>query len=338
MFNFFDHDNGFTKSGLPSPTKQSMGLELYLCTDSYGTEGNGQGGGGAPGGVPTGTASFSDIQDALGGSNPISLSEYYGVATGVPSSGTISVNDLRGIVGYPTSGLSLFIDPGNTSCYSGSGTTVNDLSNTQSSMTLYNATYNSSNGGYFDFSGSSSGLIIGQNPPNMDGVVKNYTYHLFLNFNPTNVVRTVIGHSANVGAHFLQAIWSGDMRLWTTDSSGGQYGTATGAQNSDATNMNLSGNQWYHICLNVESYGSCNEGRANFYRNNVLTDQNWLGVQSNAPANQHYGLMCIPNTSGGVSSQSVGGNMGVVMYYSKSQSAAEMTSVYNTFKSRYGLT
>lgn len=46
--------------------------------------------------VPTGTASLLDIQNEFGGSNPISLSEYYGVAGGVPSQGAISINDFRG--------------------------------------------------------------------------------------------------------------------------------------------------------------------------------------------------------------------------------------------------
>ena len=46
--------------------------------------------------VPTGTASLLDIQNEFGGSNPISLSEYYGAADGIPTSGAISINDFRG--------------------------------------------------------------------------------------------------------------------------------------------------------------------------------------------------------------------------------------------------
>lgn len=46
--------------------------------------------------VPTGTASMLDIQNEFGGSAPISLSEYYGAAAGVPTSGTISINNFRG--------------------------------------------------------------------------------------------------------------------------------------------------------------------------------------------------------------------------------------------------
>lgn len=50
--------------------------------------------------VPTGTASLSDIQTEFGGSNPISLSEYYGLVSspsGIPTSGNpISIDDFRG--------------------------------------------------------------------------------------------------------------------------------------------------------------------------------------------------------------------------------------------------
>lgn len=46
--------------------------------------------------VPTGTASLADVQAEHGGSHPIKLSEYYGVDSGVPTSGAISIDDLRG--------------------------------------------------------------------------------------------------------------------------------------------------------------------------------------------------------------------------------------------------
>lgn len=58
--------------------------------------------------VPTGAANFADIQLDFGGSNPISLNEYYSggsltktnlgifAPNGIPASGAISVNDFRG--------------------------------------------------------------------------------------------------------------------------------------------------------------------------------------------------------------------------------------------------
>ncbi|AYP28163.1 hypothetical protein vBLenPICBM1__50 [Lentibacter phage vB_LenP_ICBM1] len=50
--------------------------------------------------IPTGTASFQDIQDEFGGSHPISMTEYYGVTGGIPASGSISLNAFRGKASY----------------------------------------------------------------------------------------------------------------------------------------------------------------------------------------------------------------------------------------------
>lgn len=44
----------------------------------------------------SGPLSMSQIQGEFGGSNPISLSEYYGAASGIPSSGAISIGNFRG--------------------------------------------------------------------------------------------------------------------------------------------------------------------------------------------------------------------------------------------------
>ena len=44
----------------------------------------------------SGPISLNDVQTEFGGSNPISISEYYGVDTGVPGSGTISLGDFYG--------------------------------------------------------------------------------------------------------------------------------------------------------------------------------------------------------------------------------------------------
>ena len=44
----------------------------------------------------SGAISLSDIQTEFGGSNPIALSEYYGVSGGIPASGEISIGDFYG--------------------------------------------------------------------------------------------------------------------------------------------------------------------------------------------------------------------------------------------------
>lgn len=50
----------------------------------------------------SGALSLNDIQTEFGGSNPISISEYYGADTGVPASGTISIDDFYGTSSGPS--------------------------------------------------------------------------------------------------------------------------------------------------------------------------------------------------------------------------------------------
>lgn len=49
----------------------------------------------------TGALSLSQIQTEFGGVNPIGINEYYGAASGIPSSGTIDIADFYGKVSTP---------------------------------------------------------------------------------------------------------------------------------------------------------------------------------------------------------------------------------------------
>lgn len=46
--------------------------------------------------LPQTNLTWAAIQSEYGGSNPISLSEYYGIDSGIPGSGTISASNFRG--------------------------------------------------------------------------------------------------------------------------------------------------------------------------------------------------------------------------------------------------
>ena len=46
--------------------------------------------------TPTGTITLQDVQDEFGGAHGIGLNEYYDLASGIPASGAISMDDLRG--------------------------------------------------------------------------------------------------------------------------------------------------------------------------------------------------------------------------------------------------
>ena len=49
----------------------------------------------------SGPLSLNDIQVEFGGANPIGINEYYGVAAGIPASGTIAIDDFYGASAIP---------------------------------------------------------------------------------------------------------------------------------------------------------------------------------------------------------------------------------------------
>ena len=80
----------------------------------------------------SGQISLDDVQTEFGGSNPISMSEYYSAATGVPASGTISLSDFHGTSADVTPDAMLFspttLGPGTTTSsdtITGIGTAIN---------------------------------------------------------------------------------------------------------------------------------------------------------------------------------------------------------------------
>lgn len=69
----------------------------------------------------SGAISLANVQTEFGGSNPIAITEYYGVDTGVPASGTISLSNFYGtssvpayIPSYLSGAGSIFTDVGVT--------------------------------------------------------------------------------------------------------------------------------------------------------------------------------------------------------------------------------
>lgn len=86
----------------------------------------------------SGALALSDIQTEFGGSNPIGLSEYYGVATGVPASGTIAISDFYG-----------------TSASTGTTITCREDQVTNDSVTARRVGYQALNGGDFHYPESS---------------------------------------------------------------------------------------------------------------------------------------------------------------------------------------
>lgn len=101
----------------------------------------------------SGAISLSQIAAEFGGSTPHSLSEYYGAAAGVPSSGAIDFADFYGTASGPaTSGLLFNLDARSSSSYTSGATTWYDLTSNNRDFSLVNGPSNGTN--KIDFDGS----------------------------------------------------------------------------------------------------------------------------------------------------------------------------------------
>lgn len=101
----------------------------------------------------SGPISLLDIQNEFGGSNPISISEYYGVDTGVPTSGTISLSNFYGTASFTpainTNGLYIYYDMRYS--YPGSGSVLSDMSGNGNNGTITGSpTFSGGNSFVFD--------------------------------------------------------------------------------------------------------------------------------------------------------------------------------------------
>lgn len=115
----------------------------------------------------SGQLSLSDIQGEFGGSAPISLSEYYDAASGVPASGEITVSDFYGkanAVYMAASGGSSTVDIGDFRYHSffGSGTfTITTVGNSAGSNTVDYMIVAGAGGGGGGFRGTAGGIAGG---------------------------------------------------------------------------------------------------------------------------------------------------------------------------------
>ena len=217
-------------------------------------------------------------------------------------------------------GLVLAIDAGSARSYPGSGTAWNDLSSTASVYTLNNSpTFDSGNGGSFDFDGtdefaatSSAPIAAGATAYSFEAVFKADT------------------------ASATQVIWEQGTTAQTTgkrvcmillsSGTGGFNG-----QNADfQTSVNYSVNVWYNWTITVDTTLSSN--KIKIYVNGVLSAQgNPVGSGTlNAGADAARVGNKLSN-----STENFNGKIALVRAYNKVLTAAEVAQNHNAQKSRF---
>lgn len=225
------------------------------------------------------------------------VSNYYDEFTGAP---------------VVDSSLTMWIDFGQASSYSGTGSTVQDLSpSKQSSITLVGSpTFNSlQNGGTMSFNGTTQYGNGAGSPLGLNAYTKSAWFQI-ASYASNNII------SSSVGGHFTYL--ANYNKIYNGHSNWGNFQVY-----QSNTTFNL--NQWYYICLTFNTV----TGMA-FYVNGVL-DSTYNAQLTPLPGN---GECDIAVYSG---SNNLAGTIGQVMCYNRVLTSDEVAQNFNALRRRYGL-
>lgn len=209
-----------------------------------------------------------------------------------------------------TPGLVVSLDAGNVASYPGSGSTWTNLVD-NTAYTITDGTYNSGNGGYIVYNGTSTVVPIGNPIPNGS----NYTKEAWVYF-------TNLGSSRSIISSYSNLFYAGGSSVRQTI--GGVLTTAS------ITTLSL--NVWTHLVVTFDDTNNT----ATMYKDGVQT-----GQQTNVT--QSYGIVQTEVVGGSTSidgtifSARLAGRMAIARVYTNALTAAEVLANFNSEKARFGL-
>ena len=155
----------------------------------------------------SGAISLNDVQGEHGGSNPISLSEYYGIAQSVPGSGTISLSNFYSTYWEGTLTIG-------TQTVGKSGTDYG----------YQNGTYSNSTSAFGSFSQAISGIVI--TPMSTSKRIAKVAHNSVIVNNQTSIYLQINGQTSNAG--FTTIVINGTSLNRTAAASNQSYTAASG--------------------------------------------------------------------------------------------------------------
>ena len=220
-----------------------------------------------------------------------------------------------------TDGLIFRVDAGDESSYPGSGTTWTDVINGNNGTILNGATYNSAQGGYFEFDGVDDKVDFG-NP----AILESYPLSIDVWFNLTNsnVFRGIISKGRTVGSASqrdfdIHGNGAGDLR-WNV-SNGSIYVFSIG-DTFPSTNV------WHHLSVSWD--GTTGTNGAKMFLDGSLFSQGTATATTFATGDDIF-------VGGNRSGFMFNGRISMVKMYDKALSSSEALQNYNASKDRYGL-
>lgn len=238
-----------------------------------------------------------------------------------------SINEIDPIDVIPTSGLQLYLDSGNASSYSGSGTTWTDLSGNGRTGTLTNGpTYSASSGGILNFDGDNDYVVISG----------------YKGITGTGARTSIIRFKSNLTNDFTRFFgWGGITAAgnkWVLNSDITNYrlslGTAGGAfVTGNTSTPNIVDGKWHTVAATVGASQTVNDVKL-YVDGNLLTDVTY-GLGSTAINTLSSADVSIAASLADTTPENLNGSVSQVLIYNRQLSDLEIKIVHRSILNRY---
>ena len=223
------------------------------------------------------------------------------------------------------SNLVLYYDPSNLSSYSGSGTTINDLSGNGLNGTMSNISFTSP---YFSYNGSSSQVSVDDNSLLEPGS-GDWTMEVWVNQSVSGN-DVVLGKfdTGGLAADVSYSIRTTGTTYYAQMGSGSGSGSALFVNSTNYVGTIDSWSQIVYVFTNV----AANTLQTFVNGSSIGTVSHSLASILNTSTNLYIG-----SYNNGESEQWFDGKVGVVRLYSSALTSSEVLQNYNADKAKYGL-
>lgn len=231
--------------------------------------------------------------------------------------------------GIVTSSLFMQLDASDPASYSGSGSTWYDLTDNNNDGTINGATYSATDGGIFDFNGTSSTVSIPHAASLSLSTTAQRTCQVWVKFDAlpgSGQQVPVIGKLSS--SYSFDGYWAG---LYSNGGSVRCTTNGTGTQRVSDSVSTVSIDTWY--LFTFISQITSTAGSTKVYINTTEYISTAHGNDGYSESNTLY----LGYIGPGVGSLYLNGKIGACYFYTKGLSSAEVAQNYNATKGRFGL-
>ena len=233
--------------------------------------------------------------------------------------------------GIITSNLIMQLDASDPASYPGTGTTWFDISGNSNNGTINGATYLATNGGIFDFDGSSNQVQIADNANLRLSTTQQRTIQVWVRFDAlpaVNTQRPVFGKLSSSFA--FDGYWGG---LFSNAGAVRAVTNGTGIQriSTTASPLLVTIDTWY--LFTFISQITSTAGSTKVY----INDQEWVSTAHGSDSYNESNPLYLGWIGSGVGALYLDGKIGAAYFYDAGLSLADVTANFNATKTRYGL-